>query len=400
MAVAPSAGRSADDGTVAGWVAFADRLRDLAAWIDNRPAAQADPGARARGTRYLGRMAIAALHHEVEFADPAFPHLYRCIDAVSNWGGPNVDNEYLAAPVDARHTYVLRGDTTRSPGFILELIRGIWHRPEGFAILADRTSREFTPEPDGSIAITLGGPALPGNWMEIPPDADRLWIRQYGIDWARDETCGFTLERLDTADTPLVPDEPTPQDMALRLDRATAWLDGAVRYWVGYMESRDHVRNQLPVPMPQPGGGHQIRYGVGVVELPDDEALLVELEPPDADYWSVQLYDLPWFESLDYRDRITSLNQEQVTVDEDGRVRLVVASADPGTPNWLDTGGQRTAMLIYRCVWCRSVSPPASRVIPLSGVADAQPGGRLLSAAERRGQLAARRREAARWTHS
>src|SRR4051794_21063984 len=78
----------------ASWDRFADELRSAAQWVEELEIS-ADPVIRAQGARYVGRAAIAALYHEVEFADPLFPQWFRCIDQVNNWGGPNVDNEYL-----------------------------------------------------------------------------------------------------------------------------------------------------------------------------------------------------------------------------------------------------------------------------------------------------------------
>ena len=59
---------------------------------------------------------------------------------------------------------------------------------------------------------------------------------------------------------------------------------------------------------------------------------------PDSRYWSFQLYNLAWFELVDPVDRQTSLSHEQVSIDGDGRVRVVVSHRDPGVANWLDVG--------------------------------------------------------------
>jgi hypothetical protein len=86
------------------------------------------------------------------------------------------------------------------------------------------------------------------------------------------------------------------------------------------------------------GGADDILYGNDWFRLRDGEALVVCCDVPDARYWAFQLCD-SWFRSLDYANHQTSLNGAQLRLDADGRVRVVVASRDPGVANWLDTCG-------------------------------------------------------------
>jgi hypothetical protein len=114
--------------------------------------------------------------------------------------------------------------------------------------------------------------------------------------------------------------------------------------------------NRINVASGATGGGMSTNlYAGGIFQLEPDEVLIIEnriqLQP---NYIGFQLSNL-WGESLDYANRIGSLNGHQMAVDPDGVIRLVVAHRDPGVPNWLDTSGHREGFLAPR--WAYSETP-------------------------------------------
>ncbi|MDP6243381.1 MAG: hypothetical protein QF462_08635, partial [Myxococcota bacterium] len=80
-----------------------------------------------------------------------------------------------------------------------------------------------------------------------------------------------------------------------------------------------------------------------------------------------------WVETLDYTNRQTSLNGQQIHVDSDGRVRVVIAHRDPGIPNWLDAAGHPEGMIQYRWIWSQSSPHPSVHTVPLAELRDALP---------------------------
>src|SRR5262249_36502421 len=126
--------------------------------------------------------------------------------------------------------------------------------------------------------------------------------------------------------------------------------------------------------------------------LDDTEALVIDTDLPDARYWSFQLYTLGGFEPVDPVNHISSLNHIQAVVGDDDRVRLVVSATDPGTANWLDTGGRRRGMLIFRWFWPTGdgVPEPTAAVVPLEAAAtsDVAPAERAATMTARRHHLA------------
>jgi hypothetical protein len=92
-----------------------------------------------------------------------------------------------------------------------------------------------------------------------------------------------------------------------------------------------------------------------------------------------------------------SCNGHQAHVDDDGKVRIVVAHTDPGTANWLDTEDRPLGMAVYRYVGARTKPVPAARVVPVADLRAALPESHpVVDAAARRLQLAARSRAAQR----
>ncbi len=77
------------------------------------------------------------------------------------------------------------------------------------------------------------------------------------------------------------------------------------------------------------GAAAENRPVIGSWQLAPDEALLLEVPPPEGLYWSYSLGN-PWWETIDYAAHQSSLNGFQADVDRDGIVRAVVAHEDPG----------------------------------------------------------------------
>ncbi len=85
---------------------------------------------------------------------------------------------------------------------------------------------------------------------------------------------------------------------------------------------------------------------------------MIEHELPDAHYWNWSIHNLFWFDSGAWDQRLMSCNGHQAHVDDDGKVRLVIAHTDPGVPNWLDTEGRPMGMAVYRYVGARTKPQP------------------------------------------
>jgi hypothetical protein len=132
---------------------------------------------------------------------------------------------------------------------------------------------------------------------------------------------------------------------------------------------------------------------MAIFELAQDEALLMELdEVPNGAYWSFQLGDV-WSRSLDFANRMSSLNDREIHVDDDGKVRVVVARQDPGIANWLDACGRVEGTVVFRNYRSTSAPVPASRLVKLTELNTMLPRTtRRVSPEERRRIIQQRRR--------
>ena len=113
--------------------------------------------------------------------------------------------------------------------------------------------------------------------------------------------------------------------------------------------------NVLPTPfsfrnsgLPVPGGA-DIFYATTQFQLAPGEALVMTGTLPLCAFVNVMLWNRH-MQTFEYRDRVTSLNQEQIRLEPDGTYRIVVAHVDPGVANWLDTEGHTHGTVFWRFV--------------------------------------------------
>ena len=375
------------------WAEYCDRLKAVGQRMlgDDYPGT---PRERAEGFRHLTRVAIMGLEWYVEFNDREFPAFYRQDDDVNKWGGPNVDNLYLRARIDGSSTYKLTGNISTLHDAIISIQNGDLHEGKS-GVWADLDRSQLDVGADGSLEVTLSPePAPEGvkNWIQLPPDADHVCIREFFYDWDAESPGEFQIVQVGNEGR--APDPLTPAQMARSLDLAANWTETSIPHWNDSMAKGKAAQdpNVLRPPRPTTGTASQIHIGGGPFDLEPGEALLIELEPPDADYWSYQWYTYGWFESPDFANRQTSLNGAQAKVDADGRVRIVVSHEDPEVPNWLDTTGLREGSIIYRYVSARTAPVPTSRVVELKDLRSQLPVDTpVVDARSRREQIDRRR---------
>jgi hypothetical protein len=109
-------------------------------------------------------------------------------------------------------------------------------------------------------------------------------------------------------------------------------------------------------------GDPNIFFYMGYWQLGPDEALVIEADPPECDYWNFELCN-HWLESLEYRRHRVVVNKAEASYEADGSFRLVVAHADAGLPNWIDTAGHSRGAMGLRWVKATHHPQPRTRVV-------------------------------------
>jgi hypothetical protein len=165
----------------------------------------------------------------------------------------------------------------------------------------------------------------------------------------------------------------TAQRLQAGLGNASRVVEGTARVFADWAQSYLPHLNQLP-PADQAvcqraGGDPNIFYYHSAWDLRPEQALLIHVARiPDCRFWNLQV-DNWWMESLDYRYHRISLNKHSARLDADGGVTLVIAHADPGHPNWLETAGHRLGTMCFRWVGASEQVHPTTRVVRHADIA-------------------------------
>jgi hypothetical protein len=375
------------------WRDWCDKLKDVGESI-LAPEYPQDPRGRAEGYRFLTRLMVHAVNMELETADTAFPRFVRYETPTNQWGGPNPDNIYLRANIDAAATYRVWGSVADVRQLIVSLNEGDMQLGE-FGVFSEQSLDQFEIGDDALLEFWISPDEQPKNWIRSDPKARLLTVRIYQSDWEQDAAHPLHIERVGGEGIP----RPalTPDDVARGLERSAKWVEASASFWNTYTSAGwDRATpNVAAEARPAPGGADNILYGACFWDLADAEALLIECDKPDADYWNFTIHTLGWLESGDFAERQTSLSGHQAHVDGDGRVRIVLGHSDPGTPNWIDTEGRGRGLLVYRWVWARNNPIPSSRVLAPDEIRGALPADHPVIDTDSRHRSLARRREAA-----
>ena len=372
---------------LAAWRDFCERIQALGEQILEPPyPSRAADGPE--GIAHLAEQVSCWLGWSIGHSDTTAPFFHRSNDLVTQWGGPNQDNAYHHARIDPSRRYRVRGRMNACEDFALTLRAGFMHM-EVWGTKFALTASDRGIGPGDRFELLFGGDGSDPDWIPIPPEVTTLSLREYYLDWTPEEPAVFTIECLDE-----VPPPPrlSGDQVVAQLAHAIQQVERSIVQWNDYM--REHrargVDNRFAMPMKVAKGFSQARYAFCFFELAPDEALYIETDPPDARYWGLQLANMGWFEQVDPVHRITSLNQKQVHLDADGRLRVVLAHRDPGCPNWLDSGGHHDGLLTFRWFWPQSDPSPTTRVVAFEDLAA------LLPADAPRVDARARRRQVAR----
>jgi hypothetical protein len=348
------------------WTAFADAVREMGGVVFDDPRVDTD-AVRAEGLRYLTRIVAGGIPLTLEACDPEFPELVRFLSPAIQFGLPAADCHYQWAAVHGDHAYRVSGTRGSARLFDIET------RTNHMAQLAEWTlldrRADFDVDPDGSFEVVLSRDERPGNWLRLPEGPGNIVIRQYYYDWLTEQPAELTIERIDAR----YPPKPrTPADVEAGLELLVRWIrtvPAACRHAVeGHYTAPDGELEFVPLDF----GWADLLYGKGHYRCAPDEAVIVEVTPPVAPYWGLQLVTHYW-EALDWHQRQTSINGHQAVLDDDGVFRAVIAHADPGVPNWLDTAGRPTGLIAARYFRAESTPVPTLRTVPLAALRDELP---------------------------
>lgn len=359
--------RKVVDGTA--WREFCDMLADAGEAILD-PTNPDDPLDRAEGFRMLTRLLRGALENKLEHGRATQPQLICTCHETIKIVGENPDNHYLGASLDGRYDYRIWGTRGDARWISFNLFSGAGFGGGGPGTGATLHEEQMHIEPDGTFELIISRHEQPGNWLCSELDTRSLAIRQTFLDKRHQDHADLQIERIDVSAEP--PEPLTPEELYLSLVYAGLYVKGvaeigaqwAVRQAAWPNVFTDEAESDLTNKFKDP----QIKWHQAYFELDDDEALLVEVRPPDCEYWMIALHN-HWMETLDYVHHQATLNCQSSVLEPDGSVRFVIAHRDPGVANWLDTAGHRRGTVGVRWVGPDVVDVlPSTTVVPLASL--------------------------------
>lgn len=307
------------------------------------------------GMRMIARVSSLCAQMSVE-ADAERPAFFDMCSENRMVGGPNPDGNYYLAMIRGDRSYRVNGSRGTSAYLGLQILAGTGLTPRRMAGYVSDVDLALAA---GEFALVLSAnqPAdLAGaQWVQIPGDASSVVVREYVGDRAHEELATLYIEALDPAPpTPLTDGELADQftAMAWSLMKLTT-LHRTIKPEL--LDSPNTLQTAEAANLGAADTTPDNLYMIGTYRLRPDEALVLEIAPPDTRYWNVTLESI-WHECLEPRARHSSVTNRGLAPDADGRVRIAVSAKDFGAGHWLDTGGRHRGFITLR--WLDNPSPP------------------------------------------
>lgn len=383
-ALSGSGGEDVD--LVAGWAHLQERLRAAERLVASAPVNK-NRVDYASGMRHL--MVLLAVGIDMALRaepNPVLAVTRAGMDDIVTWGLECPDCVYMNANLRAEETYRLFGNrgTARYVGL---------QTMDGMAATANCLVDDLDVDGDGNFEVVLSADAREGNWLRLAGDHPVLTVRNFLYDWDTEVLAALKIERVGDAVEPEECSLDPEVSVSRQLYALGDFVHDNLKFFLDFGAMPPANGFLPPADMSSMGAAAENRPVIGRFELQPDEALILEVEPPEGVYWSLSLGN-PWLETINYGRHQSSLNGHQAAVDPDGVARFVLSARDPGVANWLDTAGYSNGAMLLRCVRTETAPVPASRVVKIDDVLSALPVGTATTTAEERAKVIEARRRA------
>jgi hypothetical protein len=360
------------------WETLVDGLRPLGDAMRARVPERLrdDPQIMAESMRLL-LSGLARASSDALVGDRRHPMFVPELNIAQNIFQPNADTIYKSCLIEKGGSYVIKGDRGTVRMVILaqmgpDTLRTGKHHP----VLGQIDFDTLTLDANGRFEVMIS-PVRPsdyaGDWRELNPLCEKLMVRIVGCDWGVEREPRFGIARLDVDDAKGRPSVETLHKAFAEMPGITAVC--ALAFPTHVQELRDEgFLNALKVfDVSQMSGLAGQFYYEGAYELADDEALITEVKvPPQYRYWSIILTN-ELYETTDWYNNQSSLNDTQGVVDGDGVFRTVISARDPGVHNWLDTSGYRSGAVQGRWFEASEKPMPTIKKVKLADVSSHLP---------------------------
>lgn len=381
--------------SVAGWQELVDSLQTL----PERMLAKLPEDMRSdpQVQQEIGRLALEALVSsglDALSGDGSAPQFMPALGQVLNVGQPNADTVYRSASLTPGGSYRLRGRRGTLNHTVVSQV--IPRSVQGAKPRAHLQLASLQVDEDGRYDVLVSAQrpdGYDGDWWELDPTAIRLMSRQVSSDWSREEASTLVLERVDQ---PVARPRASAEYLEKRLRTLTQQTEVMALLFPDHVEQlrQEGYINRLKVFDVGEGALAGQFYYEGAFDLAEDEALIIESAVPERCQYRSLILTNDIFETIDWYNNHSSLNDAQALADSDGKLRIVVSARDPGVRNWLDTAGHRRGVVQGRWTECDSHPIPEVRKVKLEEVLSALPADVATVTPEERQEIIRERRRA------
>ena len=286
---------------------------------------------------------ISTIKQEV-INDHDFPY-FNNLSTFTKTGMDNADQTYHQTFLDGSGTYRVWGTRGSS-----KTISFTTYLPDTLSkslyVLDDLKYNQ-----DGSFEIIVGGKNMDfDNWMPLENTSTRLLVRQTLSDWNSEVPGTIHIDRIDKEKGPYpkINTDSVAEDL---INLANELLSNITRWPDYHLKRVEQIMPLNSISKPrqvgQTGGLSGRLMSVGHFNLKNDEVLIIKAWPTESSYQGIQLGN-PWWQSLDYANRISSLTLDQSKVSSDGAIYYLISKIDPGYHNWLDIEDFNRGVILMR----------------------------------------------------
>ena len=292
---------------------------------------------RVEGYRYLARLVNYSLS---KFLDP--PNIERPIIDYNSprIGGDNPDFLYGQILISGSNDYRIHGNKNDAFNISFGSYYGGLGSDKGLQCSGNIQLKELSIGNDGGFDILVSQNNNQGNWLPTINETNSILIRQTILHRDIDTPADINIELINSSFSDQIKQPLNSSQLADSLNLSGMFVEGVVKqflHWTHNFKSKPNEINPTdPELLKFANGDPDTFYHNGYFELNSDEVLLVELDPPDCEYWNIQVTNY-WLESLDYLDFCTHFNHATAKADNDGKYRFIISPKDPGLYNWINT---------------------------------------------------------------
>lgn len=333
-----------------------------------------EPVEQVEAFRYVGQVlsAMSDLYWE---AQPNHPRLVGVVDRGRKLQGDNPDALYHFARIDGTRKYRVTGRIHQECYTSFTLHAAADDGGLAGPLRGDVNDRDLNLTEAGTYSLTLSADPADsdgGDWLKLEPDTIAVLVRSYfqlPVSAQNDSGVHVDID-IECLDVDSPPPPLSDEFIAGRMIEGIAFLRQATLGQSTFgggsgVPFVSEVPNELPKPfsfrdsgLPVPGAA-DIHYAMARWNLEPGQALVMRGTLPPGPFANVMLWNAH-MQTLEYRNRNSSLNADQIALDEDGNFEIWICAEDPGHPNWLDTDSHRRGTIFWRYLLPESDPEPVT----------------------------------------